>query len=70
MRAPGSGVMELGVEPRPDRCRVFARAYFHPAGVWGLLYWYALLPFHLLIFRGLTRAIARRAEESILPAGG
>jgi hypothetical protein len=27
----------------------------------GLLYWYALLPVHALIFGGLLRAIARRA---------
>ena len=37
--------------------------YWHPAGVWGLLYWYALLPAHLFIFGSSTRAIARRAEE-------
>jgi hypothetical protein len=40
-----------------------ATAYFHPAGIWGLLYWYLLTPFHWLIFRGLTRAIARRAGD-------
>ena len=30
--------------------------------MWGLLYWAALVPFHLFIFKGMTRAIARRAE--------
>jgi hypothetical protein len=28
----------------------------------GLLYWYVLVPAHLFIFRGLTRAIQRRAS--------
>jgi hypothetical protein len=41
---------------------VGATAYWHPAGVAGLLYWYALEPAHLFLFRGLTRAIISRAS--------
>ena len=37
-------------------------AYWHPQGVWGLMYWYVLVPAHLFIFKGMTAAIARRAE--------
>ena len=37
-------------------------ATFHPAGAPGLLYWHALTPAHWLIFPGLARAIASRAE--------
>lgn len=61
MKAPGSGVLELELKQEADHHRIVATAYFHPAGIWGLLYWYLLTPFHWLIFRGLTRAIARRA---------
>jgi hypothetical protein len=43
--------------------RVSATAYWHPAGVWGLAYWYALVPAHAFIFKGLTRAILRRAAR-------
>ncbi len=64
MRAPGSGVLEFEIEPVGDRqTRVTATAYWHPQGVWGLAYWYALVPAHLFIFKGLTAAIARRAEQ-------
>jgi hypothetical protein len=28
----------------------------------GLIYWYALLPVHAVIFGGMLRAIARRAQ--------
>jgi hypothetical protein len=42
---------------------VSATAYWHPAGVAGLLYWYALVPAHLFLFRGLTRALERRASD-------
>jgi hypothetical protein len=37
-------------------------AYWHPKGVWGLLYWYALAPAHGILFSRLTREMARRAE--------
>jgi len=64
MRAPGAGVIEFDIEPLDaERTRVTVTAYWHPQGVWGLLYWYALVPAHLFIFKGMTREIARRAER-------
>lgn len=63
MRAPGSGVLEFEIEPLDSgQTRVTATAYWHPRGVWGLAYWYALVPAHLVVFRGMTRGIARLAE--------
>ncbi len=62
MRAPGSGVLEFELTPEGDGTRIRATGFWHPAGVWGLMYWYALVPAHLFIFSGLTRAIAREAE--------
>jgi uncharacterized protein YbjT (DUF2867 family) len=63
MKAPGAGVLEFEVEPEPGGgARVTATAYWHPAGVWGLVYWYALVPAHLFIFRCMTAGICRRAE--------
>lgn len=64
MKAPGGGVLEYEVDPLPaGGSRVTATAYWHPAGVWGLAYWYVLVPAHLFIFRCMTRSIARRAES-------
>ncbi|AGA33722.1 Putative nucleoside-diphosphate-sugar epimerase [Thioalkalivibrio nitratireducens DSM 14787] len=63
MRAPGSGVLEFELVPEWSGTRIRATAYWHPAGVWGLLYWYALVPAHRFIFAGMTRAIARRSER-------
>ncbi len=63
MKAPGAGVLEFEINPESDGAtRVTATAYWHPAGVWGLLYWYSLVPFHQVIFDGMTRAIVERAE--------
>lgn len=62
MKAPGAGVLEFAIDESDGRRRITATAFFHPAGVWGILYWLVLLPFHAFIFRGMTREIARRAE--------
>lgn len=68
MRAPGAGVMELELTPLDDGgTRLTATAYWHPAGVWGLLYWYSLEPIHRFVFKGLTREICRRAERDARP---
>ena len=68
MRAPGAGVLEFEIDPEPTpssegRTRLTITAYWHPQGVWGLLYWYALAPAHLFIFRRMTRAMLRRAQQ-------
>jgi hypothetical protein len=38
-------------------------AIFDPVGLFGLAYWYALYPLHAIVFRGMLRGIARRAEK-------
>lgn len=64
MKAPGAGVLEFVVKPGPggSGSSVSATAYWHPAGVAGLLYWYVLVPAHVFLFKGLTRALQRRAS--------
>ncbi len=68
MKAPGSGILEFDLQPlEGGRTQITITAYWHPRGVWGLLYWYTLVPAHLFLFRGWTRTIAHRAEQGILP---
>jgi hypothetical protein len=62
MRAPGAGVLEFEIRERDDDRVLSMCAYWHPAGIWGLLYWYFLLPWHDILFRGSTTEIVRRAE--------
>jgi hypothetical protein len=63
MRAPGAGILEFELEPLASGgTRLTATAYWHPAGVWGLMYWLSMEPFHQVIFSGMTRAICQRAE--------
>lgn len=64
MKGPGAGVLEFVVKPGPESgSSVSATAYWHPAGLLGLLYWYPLVPVHIYLFRGMTRAIQRRASH-------
>jgi len=58
MKLPGSAVLELSVRPDGAGSIALVQAHFHPAGVWGLAYWYALWPLHMLIFRRLAEALA------------
>ncbi|HEX7373607.1 MAG TPA: DUF2867 domain-containing protein, partial [Steroidobacteraceae bacterium] len=64
MKGPGAGMLEFVVKPGPAGrgSTVHSTAYWHPAGVPGLLYWYVLAPAHLFLFKGMTRAIQRRAS--------
>ena len=65
MKAPGAGALQFHVQQlAPQRTRVTATAFWHPAGVRGLLYWYAMTPAHAVIFDGLARAIIERAQVS------
>ncbi len=62
MRAPGGAWLEWRVEAlESGRSRVHQRAIFFPRGVAGRLYWYALVPFHGIIFRGMLENIAGTA---------
>ena len=57
-------MVEYTVHDDDEGVRIEVRAYFHPQGALGLVYWYALLPFHGYLFRGTTRAIAKRAKRA------
>jgi uncharacterized protein YbjT (DUF2867 family) len=67
MKGPGFGVLEFTVRDKGELRELNMRAHWHPAGIWGLLYWYALLPAHLFLFSGTTRNIVRQAERLSAP---
>ncbi|HSN51857.1 MAG TPA: DUF2867 domain-containing protein, partial [Woeseiaceae bacterium] len=63
MKGPGFGVLEFTIRDKGEAREIHMRAHWHPAGVWGLLYWYSLLPAHLFLFSGTTQRIAGRAQR-------
>jgi uncharacterized protein YbjT (DUF2867 family) len=50
---------EAWLEFRINEGKLYQTATFRPLGVWGRWYWYALMPFHTIIFRGMIKRIAR-----------
>jgi uncharacterized protein YbjT (DUF2867 family) len=68
LKLPGAGVLEWRIQTTDDgRRRVVVTAHFHAAGPLGFLYWYALVLIYHGLFRGMTRAIVRRAEADESP---
>ncbi|EAQ97589.1 DUF2867 domain-containing protein [Congregibacter litoralis] len=63
LKAPGSGALEFQIKPLDHGLtELRITAHWHPRGVWGLLYWWAMFPAHLFLFRGWTKKLARLAE--------
>jgi lipocalin/uncharacterized protein YbjT (DUF2867 family)/ligand-binding SRPBCC domain-containing protein len=69
LKLPGRGWLEFRVDPLDGGTRSLMRqtATFDPKGIAGRLYWYAVLPLHALVFRGLLRRIACRAVRDTAP---
>jgi uncharacterized protein YbjT (DUF2867 family) len=68
MRLPGRAWLQFEVEGDEHASRIRQTAIFDPTGVAGLLYWYALLPLHRLVFAGTLAGIAREAASAVHPA--
>lgn len=63
MRLPGKAWLEFDLQ----QDTLVQTAHFVPHGLPGRLYWYAVFPFHNLIFPKLCRAIVARAESGRFP---
>ncbi|TQI79888.1 uncharacterized protein YbjT (DUF2867 family) [Serratia fonticola] len=63
MKAPGLGRLTFSIKDLGNRRQLDVRAWWHPAGFSGLLYWFVMMPAHLFIFRGMAKRIAQLAEE-------
>ena len=55
MKLPGEAWLEFRIDSNNI---LHQTATFRPLGIWGRVYWYCLLPFHLFIFRGMIKRIA------------
>jgi hypothetical protein len=63
MKVPGRAWLQWEALPAGEGTQVVQTAIFEPIGLAGQLYWNLLYPVHKIIFSGLVRAIASRAEE-------
>jgi len=65
MKLPGEAELTFEVTPNARnsaRCHLVQTARFKPKGLLGLTYWFAVLPLHGLVFRGMLSGIRRMAE--------
>lgn len=63
MKAPGLGRLTFTIKDLGGCRSIDVRAWWHPAGFSGLLYWFVMMPAHLFIFRGMAKRIAALAEQ-------
>lgn len=64
MKVPGEARLTFDIDSASGGgTRLVQTASFVPRGLGGLLYWYAVLPFHRLVFRGMLDGIRREAER-------
>jgi uncharacterized protein YbjT (DUF2867 family) len=64
MRLPGEARLNFDLEPGddPQWTKLTMTARFRPRGLLGIIYWYAVLPFHNIVFAGMLRGIRSTAE--------
>lgn len=67
MRLPGEAWLEWRVSEDGEGRQLEQTAYFRPRGLAGRMYWYAMLPFHRLIFGGMANKISQAAEARTAP---
>ena len=64
MKVPGKAWLEMSVEPDDNGGSNYRqRAVFFPAGLAGRAYWFAILPFHGVIFAGMAARITAAATS-------
>jgi len=64
MKVPGKAWLEMSVEPDDNGGSTYRqRAVFFPAGLAGRAYWFAILPFHGVIFAGMAARITAAATS-------
>ncbi|MGA1933383.1 SDR family oxidoreductase [Arcobacter sp. YIC-464] len=58
MKVPGSAWLEFKIKDN----KLIQSAYFYPKGVFGRLYWYALIPLHYFVFTNMIESIVKKAS--------
>ncbi|KAA9339277.1 SDR family oxidoreductase [Hymenobacter busanensis] len=63
MKLPGEAWLQFRILPNADGTHTLEQlAAFRPDGLAGRLYWYALVPFHFVIFKGMIENIVQYGQ--------
>ena len=65
MKLPGEALLEFRIESTGNagHCSLRQTALFKPRGLFGLVYWYSVVPLHAVVFRGMLGGIEREAVK-------
>jgi len=61
MKLPGDAWLEFSIQQIEGVPHLCQTATFRPLGLWGRLYWYAVLPAHYYVFNGMINRIIEAA---------
>jgi uncharacterized protein YndB with AHSA1/START domain len=66
MKTPGEALLELQITPLANgQTELQMLSRFLPKGLFGIVYWYVLYPFHQWIFYGMLKAIAKSTKKPV-----
>lgn len=66
MKLPGEALLSFDLVPVKKGTELRVGTRFRPTGLYGILYWYILLPFHNILFQGLLNTLARKVGKKII----
>ncbi|OLS20774.1 MAG: hypothetical protein HeimC2_35930 [Candidatus Heimdallarchaeota archaeon LC_2] len=67
MKLPGHATLKFTIKPlNHQRILVEQVACFVPHGLWGVLYWRFIIPFHTYIFHGMIEGLIKEAGAKII----
>ena len=67
MKLPGDALLEFRINPiHKNETELQVLSRFLPTGLWGIIYWYSLYPFHHWLFRGMLTAMANSIHRIII----
>ncbi len=63
MKVPGEAWLQFHFEQNDQQLFLVQIATFRPKGILGRLYWYILIPFHVVIFQKMAKALAGSIKD-------
>jgi len=66
MKLPGEAILDFEIIPSDKGSELRLGTRFRPRGLYGILYWYTLLPFHDILFGGMLREVAKKVARPVL----
>ncbi len=70
MKLPGEAWLEFKIMERNGKKFLSQIATFRPSGLWGRLYWAAMYPFHIFIFKGMANNLINYTESNSYKKAG